>query len=303
MNVAEKAVINDLGWIWREQPIADMGIDAHVELVEDGNPKGMLVGVQVKTGKGNFHETADAYTYYIDETHYDYWITHSLPVVLIAHIPETGETLWAVVHENSIEKTRKGWKIEIPKKATLDTGARHSLEKVFEGTPRQQKLRELGLHEPLMRHVQKGLKVSVELDQWVNKSLGRSNPTVFVYDEHGEESEVMNWMIWYTGLSIPEVVAKSFPWFDAEIDQDFYDEHIEESLEDARDRAADIDNGVIAEPSEDRGEHHIYPYYEDGEIAVYRLAFTLNDLGNAYLTVADYLDEQPINSKISLPSA
>ncbi len=303
VNTVESIVLKELGWIFREQPIVDMGIDAHVELVEK-EPTGKLIGLQIKTGKGNFHEIKDAYTYYGSDVHLDYWSNHSLPVILVAHIPETKETLWVLVNQRTVTKTKTGWKIDIPKTATFGAQSGTDLEHAFDGTPRQQKLRQLAIHEPLMRHVQDGKKVSVDLDERVNKSLGRSTLTVYVYDEHGNASEEMNWMVWYTGLSIPELVAKSFPWFDAEIDQDFYDENIdEESVEDQRDRMADIDNGIIAEPGEDRDEFRIYPYHEDGEIAVYRLEFSLNELGKAYLTVADYLDEEPISRKIPPPPA
>ena len=32
MNAVERIVVEELGWIWREQMIMDMGIDAHIEL-------------------------------------------------------------------------------------------------------------------------------------------------------------------------------------------------------------------------------------------------------------------------------
>jgi hypothetical protein len=144
-----------------------------------------------------------------------------------------------------------------------------------------------------MRHVQKGLKVTVELEEWYNKSLGRSTVQVFVYDEHGEESEAMDWMIWYTGMSIEEVAAKLFPWADPQVDWDFYDDNDELALSEQEQAsfAADIDNG-IAEPGEDRDENVIRPYQDNGETATYRLALPLNDLGEAYLAVADYLEEE-----------
>src|SRR6266851_225285 len=147
INAVESVVVKDLKWIFREQPIADMGIDAHVELVQDGNPSGKLIGLQIKTGKGNFHETKDAYVYYGDDVHLDYWTNHSLPVILVGHIPETKETLWVQVNEGTVERTKKGWKVSLPKTAKLDPAFRHDLEKVFEGTPREQKLRELAIHE------------------------------------------------------------------------------------------------------------------------------------------------------------
>lgn len=292
INAVEAVIVNDLNWIFREQPIADMGIDAHVELVDDGIPSGKLIGLQIKTGKGNFHETRDAYVYYGNVVHLDYWTNHSLPVILVGHIPETKETLWVSVDETTIERTSKGWKISLPKTAGLDAKSRHALAKLFEGRPREQKLRQLTVHEPLMRHVESGKKVSVEIDDWYNKSLGRSNIVVYVYDEAGDESVEMEWMQYWTGLGIKEVIARLFPWSDARIDQDFYDisSEFEPTLEDERDAAADIDNG-ITEPEAYDGLDEWYPYADSGETATYRLELTLNDLGAAYLTVAEYLDE------------
>src|SRR2546426_2008563 len=292
INAVEAIVLNELKWIFREQPIADMGIDAHVELVEDGNPSGKLIGLQIKTGKGNFHETKDAYVYYGEDVHLDYWINHSLPVILVGHIPETKETLWVQVNESTVERTKKGWKVSLLKTAKLDPAVRDDLAKLFEGTPREQKLRGLAIHEPLIRHVESGKKVSVEIDDWYNKSLGRSNIVVYVYDEQGDETVEMEWMQYWAGLGIEEVIARLFPWSDAQIDQDFYHFHseFETTLEDKRDAAADIDNGIAA-PGANDGADDWYPYTDSGETATYRLKLTLNDLGIAYLTVADYLDE------------
>jgi hypothetical protein len=292
INAVESVVVNELKWIFREQPIADMGIDAHVEFVEGGNPSGKLIGLQIKTGKGNFHETKDAYVYYGDDVHLDYWTNHSLPVILVAHIPETKETLWAQVNESTVERTKKGWKISLPKTAKLDLASRDDLAKLFEGTPRQQKLRQLAIHEPLMRHVESGRKVSVEIDDWYNKSLGRSNIVVYVHDEKGNETVEMEWMQWWTGMDIEEVIARLFPWSDAQIDHDFYETHseFETTLEEERDAAADIDNG-IAEPGANDPMDDWYPYTDNGETASYRLELTLNDLGTSYLVIANYLDE------------
>src|SRR5580704_14435654 len=91
VNAVERIVINDLGWIFREQPILDFGIDAQAELVEDG-PTGKLIGLQIKSGLGNFSETSDGLVYYGDLDHLDYWLSHSLPVILVAHLPESDET-------------------------------------------------------------------------------------------------------------------------------------------------------------------------------------------------------------------
>ena len=49
-----------LKWVFREQPIVDVGIDALVEEVKESNPTGKFIAVQIKTGSGNFHEKNDA---------------------------------------------------------------------------------------------------------------------------------------------------------------------------------------------------------------------------------------------------
>ncbi|MPT00927.1 MAG: DUF4365 domain-containing protein [Pseudomonas sp.] len=53
-NARDSVVARELKCIFREQMIADMGIDAHLELVEGGRPTGKLIGIQIKTGPGNF---------------------------------------------------------------------------------------------------------------------------------------------------------------------------------------------------------------------------------------------------------
>ena len=74
--------LEKFGWIEREQYVADYGIDTQVEIVENGNPTGLLYCVQVKTGKSYINKTKDSITYYPKEKHVNYWLNHSLPVLL-----------------------------------------------------------------------------------------------------------------------------------------------------------------------------------------------------------------------------
>ena len=113
VNAVEKIVLSELGWIFREQPIMDMGVDAHIERVDHGNPTGELIALQIKTGASHFNETKNAFTYYGKTHHLDYWSSHSLPVVIIAHLPKAALTLWALVDKASVTRTKKGWKISI----------------------------------------------------------------------------------------------------------------------------------------------------------------------------------------------
>ena len=61
--------ISSLGWIFREQPIVDMGIDAHIEVV-DVNPTGKLLGVQIKTGASHFTNHYNYLLYYGKVIHF-----------------------------------------------------------------------------------------------------------------------------------------------------------------------------------------------------------------------------------------
>lgn len=289
VNAVERIVIDELGWIFREQPIVDMGIDAHIERVDEGSPTGKLAAVQIKSGLGNFREQESCLVYYGALRHLEYWSGHSLPVVLIAHIPERDETFWTVVDEESAARTRTGWKIEIPKTNHFGSQAKSELHVIFEGSPAQQRLRKLVMDEPLMRHVQEGGKVSLELEDWVNKSLGRTPVRVYVHDDDGNEMLSREWFQYYVGYGPKELAETLFPWSRATVDFEFYGENsiYEEGWESELARAIDEDNGISRN---EIGTEIVYPYSDSaGEVEAYRLELHVNELGKAFLTVSEYL--------------
>jgi Domain of unknown function (DUF4365) len=298
VNAVERVFVSDLGWIFREQPIVDMGIDAQAELVKDGNPTGKLIALQIKSGGSHFHASPSGYTYYGDLVHLDYWLGHALPVVLIAHLPESDEVLWVQVTANSVVRTGKAWRILIPKENKLGAASKPLLERTFEGTPAEQRLRRLSIDLPLMRHVKAGRKVSVELEDWINKSLGRTTIEVFVHDEL-DETHSQKWPTYFGGYGMKELSEVLFPWADASIDEEFYEQNNEfgGGWEEDRDRAADIDNG-IAEPGVEIVDE--YPYAErGGEIELYRFRLGLNAVGEAFLVLTDYIDgDKPAKCRV-----
>jgi hypothetical protein len=141
-----------------------------------------------------------------------------------------------------------------------------------------------------MRHIHSGNRVSVELEKWINKSLGRTTVHVFVHDVL-DEAHSQPWLTFYGGHGMKELAEALFPWAAASIDEEFYEINSEfgGSWEEERDRAADIDNG-IREPGDDLLEDG-YPYKEvAGEIEVYRFKLDLNEVGEAFIVVSDYAD-------------
>jgi HEAT repeat protein len=119
------AIVSNLGWFFREQPISDFGVDAHVEAPNAlGQPSGRLLALQIKAGKRWFQEKlTDGVVYRGSLRHLAYWKEHSLPVVLVLYDPTEKDCFWQVVQEGKIEPTAKGWKIVIPFDQKVDESA------------------------------------------------------------------------------------------------------------------------------------------------------------------------------------
>ncbi|GAB2916189.1 hypothetical protein GCM10027093_63390 [Paraburkholderia jirisanensis] len=288
VNAVQGICLNELGWIFREQPVIDMGIDAQIELVQEGNPTGKLVAVQIKTGPSHVRETDSAYVFRGRLTHLDYWTNHSLPVLLILHLPEATGTFWVHVDGDHITRTGKSWTIEIPKANRFGVASMHALSAVFDGSPAQQRMRRLAINEPLMRHIKGGGKVSIELEHWINKGLGRSPVQVYVYDDDGNETLQQDWGVTYTGYKPKALAEALFPWAVAYVDEDFYEQNEDEEDADAAFlRVSAIADGYYP-PQRDPKD--VYPYTNSGgEVDHYRLQLFLNSLGEAYLVMAKYL--------------
>lgn len=124
------------GWAFREQPIADFGIDAHVEPFCGGKPTGRLIALQIKSGPSYFAEPAEGgWVFRGGDTHLLYWFRHSLPVVLLLHDPESGVTYWAHVTQESVEFTEVGWKMLVPSSQVLTRDAMDAFTALAESAP------------------------------------------------------------------------------------------------------------------------------------------------------------------------
>lgn len=129
---SERVFIKEINWIFREQPVADVGIDAIIEEVEKSDPTGRLIAAQIKTGLGNFHSSNKHLTYYVSNTHYNYWLGYVLPVILIAYLPETDNLFWQIVSRETLKKTPTKWKIEIPRNKILNDRAKPDLTEILD---------------------------------------------------------------------------------------------------------------------------------------------------------------------------
>ena len=139
-------IITKMGLIFREQPIRDYGIDAHIETVNPKYASGKLVALQIKTGSSYFTETKNNSIVFRGELkHYEYWLRHSLPVILVLYNPETNECIWEHINSKTAKRTRTAWIIYVPRnndlsksKSLIETIAEHHLDCILDKELSQQ---------------------------------------------------------------------------------------------------------------------------------------------------------------------
>lgn len=122
------AVGRGLGWVVRDQPTSDFGIDAHIEIIEDGLATGKLIAVQVKCGTSWFRSPVDdGWRFNADLKHLKYWREHSLPVLVVLCRPDDNSCFWASVSPSSTSRLSPSSTITVPSSNRFDDGARATL--------------------------------------------------------------------------------------------------------------------------------------------------------------------------------
>ena len=97
------------GWLFREQLVEDVGIDAQVEFVQDDIPTGKLIAIQVKSGESYFTEmSAGSIVYRPSTKHVRYWLKYSLPVIVVLCSPSEDALYWSRVQKEVLEETESG---------------------------------------------------------------------------------------------------------------------------------------------------------------------------------------------------
>lgn len=125
----------DFGWAFRPQPIADFGIDAHVEVCKSGKPLGKVLAIQIKSGESYFQEKAkNGYVYRGSLRHLEYWLNHPLPCILVLYNPSTEQVHWQAITHKNVKKAGRRWKLIVPYKQGLDSGALPTLLALIEGS-------------------------------------------------------------------------------------------------------------------------------------------------------------------------
>ena len=295
---ARLAIEDELGWLFREQPTEDYGIDAHVEVVDDEDVSGKLLALQIKAGKSWFKEPGPGGWWFRPDTeHVRYWLNHSLPVLVVLYDPGTERCHWQRVSRDTLVGTSAGgWKLLVPQAQVLDESAGGLLHEASEGEPYELRLRELRLAKPWMDMLANGTRLVVSFEEWINKVSGRGTVSIGIDHEDGDEpEELVAWHFLVGPMSYAEAVPKLFAWADCNVHEETYDDAGYDQYE-AECSIWDEGDQFFTEPF---GEWRlslvvqgIRPYKNvAGEVDYFRIELTLNDLGKAFLIVDQFATE------------
>jgi len=140
-------VHDGLKWICRPEPTHDLGVDAHIEIVTDNREgTGRLLAVQIKCGDSYLDEReGDNIIHRGELQHLNYWLQHSLPVILVVCDPNTKECWWREITAGTVERTEKAWKTLIPRSQRLGPGSKAALKEIA-GRPQHSDLAGLLLY-------------------------------------------------------------------------------------------------------------------------------------------------------------
>lgn len=126
-------VVERLGWIFREQPIEDQGIDGHLEAAEGQTTAGgthhrrgtgRLLAAQIKAGQSWFSvPSADGWWFRFNRTHAKLWLNHSLPMIVMLVDTDTEQVYWQEISDRTVQAAGEGFKVDVPSAQTVPAAA------------------------------------------------------------------------------------------------------------------------------------------------------------------------------------
>lgn len=289
------------GFTYHDQGGKTYGIDGFIELhatPESRNPIGIMMAAQVKSGSQLQKERSGQFLVFRGQrSELEYWLNHSLKVILLFCSGVDSEIYWQVISERTIRRTNKGFVLKVDPDSKLSESTYLNWKAIAgELTPYQVRLGRLLFAKPWMELIASDEgKIVVEVEHWINKSSGRGSLQVFHVNDDGNEEELYAQSHFWPGQSYIDMFHIAFPWAEIGIDEEFYDENYENPefeafCYDSDPEAEEIKRSIYADDFAPKQE--IYPYDDSsGEIESYRLHLTLNTLGKAFLEVDRYLQK------------
>jgi hypothetical protein len=77
----------------------DLGNDAYVEFVDKENATGCCVALQIKSGR-SYRVSPGKYKFQSDRDHFEYWDSHTLPVLAVIFDPQEEKAFWTDITQH-----------------------------------------------------------------------------------------------------------------------------------------------------------------------------------------------------------
>lgn len=286
-------IAEDNGWMFREQPTNDVGIDAHMEMTDETG-KAQLLAMQIKSGPSYFKESKESGIIFrkITERQYNYWTMNTLPCILVLYNPDDGLCIWEKLTKKSIKRTKDGgYYVEVPiNQVFLDEESNRKLLAYTNLPEHITNYNFLLSQKRFMQIIKDGGVVKLHSKEWVNKCSGRGETELIVDD--GKDIKTYPYPYWFPYTPYTMVFPKLFPWADFTADEDFYEEDDKYYWQEYNCHL-DKDEGwiLVGEPFQEyrKGLNPMRSIDHGGEMAEYMLVLSLNNLGNAFLNVDSYV--------------
>ena len=186
-HIGEIAARNN--WMFREQPIDDIGIDAHMELVDETGESKQLLALQIKSGTSWFKEKKEDHIIFrdINERQYNYWTRNSLPCIVVLYNPDDDMCIWQKLTSETIERTSegkgKGFFVKIPVNQVFLNELSNKKLLSFTNLPQHiMNYNFLLSQKKFMQIIHDGGEVKLHSTEGINKSSGRGYTGLIVND-------------------------------------------------------------------------------------------------------------------------
>jgi hypothetical protein len=129
LNKVSSIINDDFGWIFRKVDQGDdFGIDAFADVVnEHGEVTGQSIAIQIKFGGSYFKSNSARHVaFYLQDQHINYYGNLANQIIIILG-SKNENLIWFRFCVDDLEKTRKGWKIEINKNSIFDVSAKEAI--------------------------------------------------------------------------------------------------------------------------------------------------------------------------------
>jgi hypothetical protein len=191
--------------------------------------------------------------------------------------PSVQLAYWQAVTDESVTKTKGGWRTTIPVDQRFDFSARgplaHVADRRFDLLAETRKTVQVPLYELALGRND----LRVEVRERINDVWGRGDLRIIIPSPDGQERIVENWQpIFFGDIPYEQALPQLFPWANITVDEEYYEDHDKSHLSGST-----------------RSSHALRPYQDDGEVAEWRLRLKADAVHRVHRMMESLPEDDP----------